>query len=144
MPAKAANVDALLADRVLLRDLGHRTLVRLTQDRDHLRFCKSTLSHDFLSSRKSFLKFQLARKYPGRSVRNDILRAVSRFGRTLWKKWSGYHRRSLVETKMRCFKLLGERVMARDFDRQVADLQIRGALLNRLTHLGTPLTVRVA
>lgn len=81
---------------------------------------------------------------PGADVRNDILRAVRRFGRTLWKKWSGYHRRSLVETKMRCFKLLGERVMARDFDRQVAELQIRAALLNRFTHLGTPLTVRAA
>ena len=64
--------------------------------------------------------------------------------RNLGKKWSGYHRRSLVETKMRCFKLLGERVMARDFDRQVAELQIRAALLNRFTQLGTPQTVRVA
>jgi len=81
---------------------------------------------------------------PGASVRNDILRAVRRFGRTSWKKWSGYHRRSLVETKMRCFKLLGERVMARDSDRQVAELQIRAALLNRFTHLGSPITVRAA
>jgi hypothetical protein len=39
-------------------------------------------------------------------------------GRVIWQKWSGYHRRSLVETKMRCFKLLGERVMARTFGRQ--------------------------
>ena len=39
---------------------------------------------------------------------------------------------------MRCFKLLGERVMARDFDRQVAELQIRAAILNRFTALGTP------
>ena len=63
---------------------------------------------------------------------------------TIWKNWSGYHRRSLVETRMRCFKLLGERVMARDFDRQVAELQIRAAILNRFTHLGTPTTVRMA
>lgn len=35
----------------------------------------------------------------------------------IWKRLTGYHRRSLVETKMRCFKLLGERVMTRDFDR---------------------------
>jgi hypothetical protein len=81
---------------------------------------------------------------PGASVRNEILRAVGRLGRKLWKKWSGYHRRSLVETKMRCFKLLGERVMARDFDRQVAELQIRAVLLNRFTQLGTPLKVRIA
>jgi hypothetical protein len=45
------------------------------------------------------------------------LRPTRRLGRTIWKNWSGYHRRSLVETKMRCFKLLGEQVMARDFAR---------------------------
>jgi hypothetical protein len=56
-------------------------------------------------------------------------------GRAIWKKWSGYHRRSLVEAKMRCLKLLGERIMSRDFDRQVAELQVRAALLNRSTQL---------
>ena len=39
--------------------------------------------------------------------RNELLRTVKRLGRTIWKKWSGYHRRSLVETKMHCIKLLG-------------------------------------
>ena len=43
---------------------------------------------------------------------------------------------------MRCFKLPGERVMSRDFDRQVAALQIRAAILNRFTALGTPITQR--
>jgi len=37
---------------------------------------------------------------------------------------------------MRCFKLLGEHVMARDFERQVAERQVRAAMLNRLTRLG--------
>ncbi len=77
----------------------------------------------------------------GAEVRNEIRRATRWLGRTIWKKWSGYHRRSLVETKMRCFKLLGERIMARDFDRQVAELQVRAAVLNRFTRLGTPITV---
>lgn len=77
----------------------------------------------------------------GAAARNEILRATRRLGRTIWKKWSGYHQRSLVETKMRCFKLLGERIMARDFDRQVAELQVRAAVLNRFTRLGTPVTV---
>ncbi|MEY4592172.1 MAG: hypothetical protein RIR18_1067, partial [Pseudomonadota bacterium] len=49
--------------------------------------------------------------------------------------------RSLVETKMRCLKLLGERIMSRNFDRQVAELQVRASLLNRFTQLGTPVTV---
>lgn len=44
---------------------------------------------------------------PGVDTRNEALRAMKRLGRTIWKKWSGYHRRSLVETKMYCFKLLG-------------------------------------
>ncbi len=77
-------------------------------------------------------------------MRNEILRATQRLGSAIWKRWSGYHRRSLVETKMRCVKLMGERVMVRDFDRQVAELQVRAAILNRFTQLGTPETVRVA
>lgn len=80
---------------------------------------------------------------PGATARNAILAATRLLGRKIWKKWSGYHRRSLVETKMRCFKLLGERVMARDFDRQVAELQVRAAILNRFTRLRTPTTVAV-
>jgi len=39
------------------------------------------------------------------------------------KTWSGYHRRSLVENQMHHFKLLGPRVMARDFDRRQPNLQ---------------------
>lgn len=76
----------------------------------------------------------------GAAVRNDALRSCRRLGRAIWKRWTDYHRRSLVEAKMRCFKLLGERVMARDFDRQVPELQITAAILNRFTALGTPLT----
>jgi hypothetical protein len=79
----------------------------------------------------------------GTQARNDALRATERFGYTLWKQLTGYHRRSLVETKMRCFKLLGERVMARNFDNQVAELQIRAAILNLFTFLGTPTTVAI-
>ncbi|MDB6179342.1 hypothetical protein PAF17_17790, partial [Paracoccus sp. Z330] len=44
-----------------------------------------------------------------------------------------HHRRSHVETKMHCVKLLGHRLIARDFDRQVAELQIRIAVLNGYT-----------
>ena len=81
---------------------------------------------------------------PGAQARNDILRASRRFGRAIWRNWSGYHRRSLIEAKMRCMKLLGERLSARTSSRQTAELQIRAALLNRFTALGTPETMRVA
>ena len=61
---------------------------------------------------------------PGVDARNKTLRAIKRLGRTIWKKWSGYHRRceaslrprhrallALVETKMHSIKLLSGRVM---------------------------------
>ncbi|MBF5006633.1 IS5 family transposase [Diaphorobacter caeni] len=76
--------------------------------------------------------------------RNEAVNACRRLGRYIWKRWSGYHRRSLVETKMNCFKRLGEKVMARTFERQVAELNIRASILNRFTELGTPQTVAVA
>ncbi|KHA63550.1 transposase, partial [Sphingomonas sp. Ant20] len=80
----------------------------------------------------------------GADARNETLRAMKRLGRTIWKKWSGYHRRSLVETKMHCFKLLGERVASRTFDRQITELKLRAAVLNRFSQIGTPTTIRVA
>lgn len=43
--------------------------------------------------------------------RNAAIAACKRVGRGIWKAWSDYHRRSLVETKMNCIKRLGERVM---------------------------------
>ena len=34
---------------------------------------------------------------------------------------------------MNCMKLLGQKLMARDFDRQTAELRVRIAILNRFT-----------
>jgi len=42
--------------------------------------------------------------------------------------------------RMHCMKLLGQRLMARDFDRQVAEVQLRIAILNGYTALGIPVT----
>ena len=41
---------------------------------------------------------------------------------------------------MHCVKLLGQRLAARDFDLQVAEFQIRKAVLNGFTALGIPVT----
>ncbi len=79
----------------------------------------------------------------GAVARNEALRATKYLGRALWRRCSGYHRRSRVETKMQCVKLLGQRLMARDFDRQVAELQVRIAVLNGYTALGIPVTEAV-
>ena len=42
------------------------------------------------------------------------------------------------------FKRLGERVMSRTFERQVNELHIRAAILNRFTEIGCPQTAVVA
>jgi len=41
---------------------------------------------------------------------------------------------------MHCVKLPGQRLMVRDFDRQVAEFQARAAVLNGFTALGIPVT----
>lgn len=43
---------------------------------------------------------------PGAQARNAILAATRQLGRKIWKAWGGYHRRSLVETKMRASSCL--------------------------------------
>ncbi|MFP2871877.1 IS5 family transposase [Acetobacter tropicalis] len=80
----------------------------------------------------------------GALARNETLRACRHLGRAVWRRWSGYHRRSRVETKMHCIKLLGQRLTARDFDRQITEVHIRVAILNRFTVLGTPITQALA
>lgn len=77
---------------------------------------------------------------PGSRARNEAVRSSKYLGRALWRHLTRYHRRSRVETKMHCVKLLGQRLSARDFDRQVAEIQIRAAILNRFTALGIPKT----
>ncbi|AOX16624.1 transposase [Kozakia baliensis] len=80
---------------------------------------------------------------PGAIARNDALQTCKHLGRANWRRWSGYHRRSRVETKMHCIQRLGQRLTARDFDRQLT-VHIRVAILNRFTALGTPVTHAVA
>jgi len=72
--------------------------------------------------------------------RNELLRAVKCLGTTLWKKWAGYHRRSLVETKMHCINLLGDKLSAKNFQSQVNEMHARVVILNKFTELGRPHT----
>ena len=81
---------------------------------------------------------------PAAIARNETLRATRHYGRAFWKRWTGYHARSRVEAKMCCLKAFGDRIAARDPDRQTAEIQIRVALMNRFNALGTAEIVRVA
>jgi len=81
---------------------------------------------------------------PAAKARNETLRAPRPYGRAFWKRWTGYHARSRAEAKMRCLKAFGERIAARDPDRQTAEINIRVGLINRFNALGTAEVVRVA
>lgn len=72
---------------------------------------------------------------PGAIARNEAVRSSKYLGRALWRHLTGYHRRSRVETKMHCLKLLGQRLSARDFDRQVAEIQIGPPSIMASQHL---------
>lgn len=74
-----------------------------------------------------------------RLARDQNLRRIRQVGRVAWKRESGYHRRSLAETTMfRLKTIFSERVTARSFAGQAAQVLVRCATLNRLTQLGMP------
>lgn len=80
-----------------------------------------------------------------RHKRDENLRGVRQVGRKQWKKESNYHRRSLAETTMSRFKtIFGDRLRTRQTDNQFKELLLKAAILNRMTHLGMPDTIKVS
>jgi hypothetical protein len=76
--------------------------------------------------------------------RNTNLRRVWEVGRKAWKEECGYHRRSLAETTVFRFKtIFGDRLSAREEQRQKTEARIKCAALNRMTHLGMPESYQV-
>jgi hypothetical protein len=77
-------------------------------------------------------------------ARDEHIRHIRRVGRRRWKQEVGYHRRSLAETfNSRWKRLFGDRLTARTFASQWAEVFLRGAVLNRLLWLGRPVSYRV-
>lgn len=80
-----------------------------------------------------------------RLKRNENLRAIRKDGRKEWKKNSGYHVRSLVETTMfRLKTIFGDELSARLLETQPTQALIRCAALNKMTHQGMPQSYKVA
>ncbi len=80
-----------------------------------------------------------------RLKRDENVRAIRRVGRQAWKRQSGYHRRSLIETTMYRLKtIFGQHLSNRLFETQNTQNLIRCAALNRMTQLGMPQSYPVA
>ena len=72
---------------------------------------------------------------PGKTITTEAASRRNLSGHFLRKYPAGHW--------MHCVKLLGQRLMARDFGRQVAELHVRIAVLNGYTALGIPVTEAV-
>ena len=71
--------------------------------------------------------------------RDQNLRRIRRVGRKRWKEEVGYHRRSLAETAVFRFKtVFGNTLSTCTLARQVVEVRIKCAALNRMTQLGMP------
>lgn len=80
----------------------------------------------------------------GTSRRNEHLKTIEKHGRIGWQRRSGYGRRSLVETATYRYKtLIGRRLHARTLSNQQTEAKIGCSVINRMTRLGMPVSVRV-
>ena len=76
--------------------------------------------------------------------RDRHIAAIEEHGRMNWQRRSGYNRRSLVETAMYRYKIIvGRRLHARTLPNQQTEAKIGCNVLNRMTTLGMPATVRI-
>ena len=87
-------------------------------------------------------KSQRGVSFPALEERDRVIRRIQELGdegRTQWKRESGYHRRSRVETLMHRYKMiLGDRLSSRKESSQATEVAIKLDVLNRMTELGMP------
>jgi hypothetical protein len=76
--------------------------------------------------------------------RDRHLAFIEQHGRMGWQRNSGYNRRSLAETAMYRYKtIIGRRLRARNLSTQRTEAKIGCNVLNRMTGLGMPVSVRI-
>lgn len=79
-----------------------------------------------------------------RQGRDENLRRIRKIGRKQWKKESRYHRRSLAETTVFRFKkIFGDGLQTRRVGNQFKELLLKASILNRMTHLGMPDSIKI-
>ena len=75
--------------------------------------------------------------------RDGHLTVIAKHGRMNWQRGSGYNRRSLAETGVYRYKtIIGRRLRARTLPNQRTEAKIGCNVLNRMTGLGMPISVR--
>lgn len=76
--------------------------------------------------------------------RDENLRQIRKVGRAKWKRGINYHKRSLAETCVfRLKTIFTDKVRARKIKRQTTEILLRCKILNKMTLLGMPQTIKV-
>jgi transposase len=82
---------------------------------------------------------------PTTTQRDEHIATIAKHGRMGWQRRTGYNRRSLIETAMFRYKtIVGRRLRARTLPNQWTEAQIGCDIVNRMTGLGMPTSVRVS
>jgi len=77
------------------------------------------------------------------TARDQNILFIKENGRLKWQKETGYNRRSLVETAMFRYKIIiGGQLRSRSFENQKTEAIIGVAILDKMTNLGMPVSVR--
>ena len=76
--------------------------------------------------------------------RDKAIRYIRRHGRKKWKKEHQYHKRSLAETTMFRYKtILGDKLQSRTYERQCIETLLSCKILNKMTALGMPVSIKI-
>jgi DDE family transposase len=76
--------------------------------------------------------------------RDAHIETIANHGRMGWQRFSGYNRRSLIETAMFRYKtIIGRRLYARTLPNQRTEAKTGCKALNKMTALGMPLSIRI-
>ena len=78
------------------------------------------------------------------TTRDHNIRAIKEKGRLKWSQETGYNRRSLVETAIFRYKtIIDGQLKSRCFENQKTEARIGVLILNKVTSLGMPESIRV-
>jgi len=77
--------------------------------------------------------------------RDGHLEVIGKHGRMSWQRSSGYNRRSLVETAVYRYKtIIGRKLHARILPNQRTESKLGCDILDRMTDLGMPISLRIS
>jgi hypothetical protein len=78
-------------------------------------------------------------------IRNQHVDVINKQGRMAWQKQTNYGRRALVELAMLRYKtIIAPKMKARELSQQRTEAAVSVRVLNRMTNIGMPVSIKVA